>query len=353
MTRGRMKVSIGVLAYNEENTIASTIKQILLQNVFDLSDCEIQLIIVANGCTDKTALVAEKVLQNYKLIKNFSYNVVNLNKAGKSNAWNEYVHTYSWSNAEYYVLLDADIEFGSKNVIKRLIEALSENPQAHVSVDQIRKDVEKETKKGLFAYISLKLSDSKKSNTHKAIAGSLYCVKGNIIRKIYMPIGLPVEDGFLRAMIVTDNFTHMDNNSRIEVASDVCHYFQAILSPLKLYKHEKRLVIGTVINSVIYNHLWANVKASPLDAGQIIKGLNVKDENWVVQLIEKYKNRHGFWLVPTRVFTKHTVNLIMSDRSIMTKLLLLPIALSASLILMIITLDVNLFFRKNNGIGHW
>jgi len=347
-----MKVSIGVLAYNEENTIVSTIKQILLQDIFYLVGTEIELIIIANGCTDNTVRTAEEELLKYKL-KNFSYNVVNLKQAGKSNAWNEYVHTYSSRDSEYYVLVDADIEFGSDNVVKRLIETLIETSEANVAIDQIRKDIEQQKKKSLFSYISLKLSASKKSSNYKAIAGSLYCVRGKIIRQVYMPTGLPVEDGFLRAMIVTDNFTHLDDNSKIAIADDVCHYFQAILSPLALYKHEKRLVIGTTINSIIYNHLWAAVKIGSIDAGEIVKDLNDDDKNWVASLVERYRDESGFWLVPSRVSTRYVMNLIKSDRAILKKLFLLPIALGASFIMMLITLDVNLFFRKNNGVGHW
>lgn len=348
-----MRVSIGVLAYNEENTIASTIEQLFLQDVFYLPDCEVQLVVVANGCTDKTSIVAKDVLQKNKIEKDFVFDTINLKQAGKSNAWNEFVHTHSWQDADYVILVDADIEFGSTNVLKRLVETLVENVNANVSIDLVKKDIEKKIKKDVISHLSLKLSDSKKSNTHKAIAGSLYCARGQVIRSIYMPNGLPVEDGFLRAMIVTDNFTHLDDNSKIIIVDDVCHYFQAVLSPLSLYRHEKRLIIGIVINAIIYNHLWAEVKKQSIGAGEIVRKLNETDRDWLIHLIEQYKNKHGFWLVPRSIITKHINNVIKSERPIIKKMVLVPIGIFASLASAIIALDVNFFFRKNNGIGYW
>ncbi|PHS29819.1 MAG: hypothetical protein COA95_11080 [Methylophaga sp.] len=348
-----MKVSIGILAYNEENTIVSTIEQILLQDVFHMPACEIQIVVVANGCTDNTSIVAKKVLQSHKIRKNFIFDTVNLEQAGKSNAWNEFIHAYSWQDADFVILVDADIEFGSNNVLKRLVESLSENINANVSIDLVKKDIEKKIKKGVISQLSLKLSDSKKSNIYKSIAGSLYCARGNVARGIYMPNGLPVEDGFFRAMIVTDNFTHLDDNSKIVIVDDVCHYFQAVLSPLSLYKHEKRLIIGIVVNAIIYAHLWSEVKKQSLDAGEIVKNLNELDRDWLINLIDQYKNKYGFWLTPRSIMTKHINNVMKSDRSTIKKLLLLPISFVASSASTIIALDVNFFFRKNNGIGHW
>ena len=79
----------------------------------------------------------------------------------------------------------------------------------------------------MFERVSLFFSRMMKQGS-TAVAGSLYCARGEKLRKITMPDGLPVEDGFLRAMLVTDLFTQKDNNKRILVVDNVCHYFTLI-----------------------------------------------------------------------------------------------------------------------------
>jgi len=348
-----MKISIGMLAHNEEASISKMIERVLKQDIFQENNYEVQFVIVANGCTDNTVSMAKQTFSNGIHFENLFSLVVELKQAGKSNAWNEFVHSLAWHDADYAILVDADIEFGSENVLKRLIESLENNIEATVAIDQVKKDVDKSQKKGILGLLSLNFSEGKKHNTHKAIAGSLYCARGGVIRRIYMPNGLPVEDGFFRAMVVTDNFTHLDDNSKIEVVDDVCHYFQAILSPLKLYRHEKRLIIGATINSMLFNYLWKSVGESGQDAGMIVNRLNAKEVNWLIDLVEKYKAKKGFWFVPSAFAFKYIKNILYGNKKLSKKLVQLPFALVATVIAIVITIDVNFFFRKNNGIGYW
>jgi len=348
-----MKISIGLLAHNEEDAIASMINQVFEQDIFLSETSEIEFIVVANGCTDHTVMVAEAAFKNMsgKLL-NASYEVRVVVEAGKSNAWNKFVHEFSDPVAEYLILLDADIEFGSSNLLSRLIEELQSNPTAVASVDRPKKDIEKQLNKSLLARLSIGVSGANQ-NGRSVISGQLYCMRGDIIRKIYMPIGLPVEDGFLRAMVVTDNFTHEDEPLKIIAVNDVHHYFEALLSPIKLYKHEKRLLIGSVINMMVYRYLWKKVAETGNDAGVLIEKLNKDEPNWLNSLINAYKLSEGFWIVKKDLFLKRIIQLIKGDQQYRKKLLLFPIVLLATMVSTAIALDVNNFFRKNNGLGHW
>lgn len=351
-----MKISIGMLAYNEEKTIKSTVQHILKQDIFKRSEFDkVQFLIVANGCTDRTVMVVQEVINNSEINSTVSLQNIRVDKietAGKSNAWNIYVHELSWQDADYLILIDADIELSDEGSLTRLVEQLIDIPEAAVSIDIPRKDIEKKHKINALEKISLLLSkvDSQK---RKAISGQLYCIKGDDARQIYIPIGLPVEDGFLAAMIETDNFTRVEGLSRITVAESVSHYFQALVSPIELFRHEKRLMIGSTINSMIYNHLWTNVTDKNKHAGILIRDLNVTEPNWLAVLIEQYKENRGFWFVPKALCLKHLRNWKNSALTLPRKLLRLPIVLVATLALIYLALDVNFFFRTKNGLGHW
>lgn len=346
-----MKVSIGLLAHNEEKNITSMINYVIEQDLFQQSEVEIQFIIVANGCTDQTVNIANKALikENHQQSKNF--NVAYIEQAGKSNAWNNYVHEYAWRDAEYLILLDADIEFGSNNVLSRLIEALENNPKAVASVDRPRKNIHKQVKKDILAKLSVGVSDINQ-NGRAVITGQLYCMTGQAIRNVYMPIGLPVEDGFLRAMVVTGNFTHKDDKSKI-VEVDVYHYFEALLSPEKLYRHEKRLIIGATINTILYTHLWSAVSKTGKDAGVLIQELNENDPYWLVDMIDLYRSSKGFWMVNREMIFKRITQLKSGNQKFWKKIVLFPIALFATFVTIVIAIDVNYYFKKSNGLGHW
>lgn len=347
-----MKISIGLLAHNEERSIVTMINEVTEQTLFYKTGLDIQFIIIANGCTDQTVDLANQAFMQMDHHQSKNFGVKNIEQAGKSNAWNSYVHEFAWSDAEYFILLDADIEFGSTDVLSRLIEALENNPKAVVSVDQPRKNIEKQSKKGFLVKLSIGVS-SVNRNGSSVISGQLYCMRGDTIRSIYMPVGLPVEDGFLRAMVVTSNFTHEDDSSKIVAVNDAYHYFEALLSPKELYNHEKRLIIGSAINTMIYTYLWINVAETGKNAGLLIKELNENEPDWLIDLIDKYKSSQGFWIVNRRFFSKRIVHLISGNQKLWKKVILFPVALFATLITTVIAIDVNYYFRKNDGLGHW
>ncbi len=346
-----MKVSIGMLAHNEENTIGSAIQQILNQDIFDVSNLDIQFLVITNGCTDRTAFVATEVIDKSDI--NQDLRVVNITMAGKSNAWNVYAHNAAWQDADYLVLVDADIDLYDTTSLTKLVYRLIDTPGASVSTDIPRKDIEKKKDKNIFDKLSILLS---KINNQKkrAITGQLYCIKGDKARQIYLPVGLPVEDGFLAAMIQTENFTQNNSKTnRITVVESVSHYFQAFVNPIDLLKHEKRLMIGSAINSMIFNYLWANVSGKSMHAGIMVRDLNHSQPKWLEALIVQYKGKRGFWFVPKDLCLKHFRNLRKSTEPLLMKLVKLPIVLAVTFGLICLAINVNFYFRTENGIGYW
>ncbi|MEL6495788.1 MAG: hypothetical protein AAFQ41_11815, partial [Cyanobacteria bacterium J06623_7] len=80
----------------------------------------------------------------------------------------------------------------------------------------------------------LSIAVSKSSNEGQLyICGQLYCARAEPLRQIWMPAGLPVEDGFLTQVVISENFT-IDNptfSKRIIRVKEAFHVFKAYTNP--------------------------------------------------------------------------------------------------------------------------
>ena len=349
MEATKKTVSIGIFAHNEADNIIATLESLAQQDVFSpitSPDCQIIVSVLANGCTDETVPIAEAYLRKSPALDG---NIVVIDKPGKSNAWNEFIHSSESESADYFVCMDSDITFGSANVISTLIDRLSASEEAYLAVDVAQKDTLLKTHKTTFEKVSLAFSQMMKQGS-TAVAGSLYCAKGDQLRKIHMPDGLPVEDGFLRAMLVTDLFTKKDNNQRILVVDDVCHYFTPDSSIRTLFKHEERLLIGTFINSVIYGYLWQKVAQTQVDAGSLIARNNREHPNWVEELIVSYRETHDP-LIPKHFYYKYWKHWAVLN--LVTRIVTFPIIAVASLVKYCLLKRVERRLLHESGVGHW
>jgi glycosyltransferase involved in cell wall biosynthesis len=342
-------ISIGIFAHNEESNIQSTLDSLSSQDVFFLpqfSNTEIKVSVLANGCTDNTVEIASSYLKTQTC---FNGQVIEIEKAGKSYTWNQFIHRAEFFDTEYFICMDSDIHFGSDAVISKLVQRLSYDENAYLAVDIAKKDTELKLHKTVFERISLLFSSFMRQGS-TAVAGSLYCGKGEKLRRVHMPDGLPVEDGFLRAMLVTDLFREKDNQKRVLVVDDVCHYFTPDSSLRALFRHEERLLIGTFINSVIYGYLWKEVPRSGIDAGILIEKRNKANPRWVMTLIEDYKASHKK-LIPVRFYFKYFNKL--KNLGPFKAVILFPIVFFATVVRTILLIKIQRKLATISGVGYW
>ena len=102
-----MRICIGILARNEEQNIGHTLDSLFGQSLFSNSDDHfeaIEVICVANGCTDRTADIARQALDTHCSNRTVTWRVCELEEAGKPNAWNEFVHSFSDQSADVIIL---------------------------------------------------------------------------------------------------------------------------------------------------------------------------------------------------------------------------------------------------------
>ena len=349
MEAQKKTVAIGIFAHNEESNILPTLQSLASQDLFCLppsSNARIKVSVIANGCTDATVRIASDFMHKQST---FDGQVIELQKAGKSNAWNQFVHRPEFHDVDYFVCTDSDIEFGSTSVISTLIQRLSCDNEAYLAVDDAKKDTERKVKKTTFETLSLLFSRFMRQGS-TAVAGSLYCAKGDILRRVHMPEGLPVEDGFLRAMLVTDLFNQPDNTKRILVVNEVWHYFTPDSSLRSLFRHEERLLIGTHINSVIYGFLWSEVQNTGLDAGALISDKNRDDPLWVEGLLSRHRQSDKP-LISRNHYTKYWNRWKKLPSHI--KVIYFPLMIAGTCMRYILIQRIKSHLKGASGLGHW
>lgn len=343
-----MKLSIGILAYNEADSISITLHSLFQQSLFNQphSNQDIEVVVVPNGCTDNTAAISKDTLQ--ELVKssthpNICWKVCEVEQPGKPNAWNLYVHQFSDPVADYLILMDADIQFLELCTLQSLIDTLEVEVNAWVSVDTLVKDLVLKKKKNLIEKLSIAVS--KVSGARSAwISGQLYCGRATMLRQIWMPLGVIVEDGFLWEMVTTDCLTSPEVLSRVVLADSASHIFEAYININSLLRHEVRQVIGNTINSFIYNDLKTNCNRQQ-DVGSFVKLRNEQDPLWLNRLIQTTVAHKGWWVVSQWLLLRRFISL--RNAPLYKAVFLLPISCIAFLV------DLLVCFQANSELHKW
>jgi glycosyltransferase involved in cell wall biosynthesis len=116
----KIRVTFGIPAHNEEKNLPCLLDSIILQK--QVSWKLENIVIVLDGCTDKTYEVAKKYKEKYKFI-----NIINDKKRyGKATRLSQ---IYAKNKSEILFPLDADLVLVSENGIENAIKAFKDNPQ--------------------------------------------------------------------------------------------------------------------------------------------------------------------------------------------------------------------------------
>ena len=312
-------MGIGILAYNEEENIPTTLHSLFNQSLFSDRHIDdnieiscIAISIVPNGCQDKTAQVSSTTLEELiqeklhesALCPDLTGSVTALEKPGKSNALNVYIHELVDSNTDLILMIDADIVFDEVDTIKNSIKTLLDNKEADVVVDTPLKSFHKKSAPNFLEKISLRVS-KEYLDSSMGIAGSFYCSYAAILRQIWMPVGLPGEDGFLKAMIITDMFRSKPDEKKIVRAENASHFYVPETSIKGILKHELRAIIGTSINCYLtWDFLLFATDPKGPGAGLVLKNLIEKEPDWLQAFISNTVKNKGFWVLPRGTLSK-------------------------------------------------
>ncbi|MGA0420334.1 MAG: glycosyltransferase family 2 protein, partial [Phycisphaerales bacterium] len=180
--KGTIVVSIGILAYNEESSIAGTIESILEQSIVmnPPEGWQVEIVCVPNGCTDRTAEVAGEslaALGRHGRASHVATKVVPLATPSKENAWNRFVHDLSARDATHLVFIDGDVRLLHPDTLGNLVTALCANPRAHVAAAETVKHISRQASKGIFERISMMATGLRRSsNQQRGVTGFAGCL---------------------------------------------------------------------------------------------------------------------------------------------------------------------------------
>ena len=345
-----MLISIGILAHNEERDIGTLISDLAKQNLLSNEALSIEIHVVANGCKDQTIGVSKIALASPPFQrKNITTIVHDLPQPGKSNAWNEFIHKLASSKTDFVFCLDADIRIPEETTLKLVLDKLVESKTACVAIDELVKDLSEKADKTLTERIILAASGTG-YNTRAAIAGALYCARFDVIREIWMPIGLPGEDGFLRATILTSNFTKDENLDRLVFVEGARHIFESERTIAGVFRHNVRLAIGTAINILLFDHIRGS-ESIRKNVAEYIQRRNAADPNWVNDLIRTEIRRGKYFLLNKDFILKRIqgfFSLPLAQRLRRWPILVVSVVFDLALII-----RASQLMRRGAGAGFW
>jgi glycosyltransferase involved in cell wall biosynthesis len=308
----------------------------------------VEIRVVANGCTDATAAVAASSFVDYYGSRSEVATFVHdLRQAGKANAWNYLVHEAANRLTEFIFLVDADIRIPDRECLAHLLQALRGASEAHVAVDEPRKDLQEGVPRKLLERFILAGSGTA-YEVGSSICGQLYCARFGFLKNIMLPLGLPGEDGYLNAVVRTSNFQMSDDPRRIVFANNAFHVFESDKTIGSVFRHNLRLTIGTAINILLFDFYHANADVTA-DLSNYVRNMNETNPKWINRLIESKKGR--FSLVGRAFLTNRIKRLsALPLRSQLRRGPKYAIGVLFDLVLYIVA---NRLMRKGVGAGFW
>jgi glycosyltransferase involved in cell wall biosynthesis len=345
-----MRVSVGIFAHNEEQNIGATLgslfRQSLLKTPLDLDVSSIEVLCLANGCTDGTIEVASR--HNPIALSSIDYRVVEMTEPGKSRTWNAFVHDLSDRNADFLILMDADIIFEAEDVLEQLLSRLLAERHAQVATDTPVKAFTRDAQNLSIADRG-SLAASEQKSMVGVLCGQLYCARAEVLRRIWLPPALPVEDGFLAAMITTSGFTCPTDVDRIAWVASARHFFRTHRSIREYIAHEARIIVGSTINSWLFSVLWEEGRKG--HAGAFVADQNRVDANWLSRLIQEKVRAGGAWLIPMHFLTWRLEPL--KGKPLSQKMRRAPIASAATALNFIAAVRANAILKRENAAAYW
>lgn len=282
------KISIGMLAHNEEAVITATIDDLCAQDLLADPAAAVEIIIVVNGSTDRTAELARARLAAWGANPGHPCRarVEEVERAGKANAWNLLVHHYADPAAAILICLDADIRLPQTDLFSRLLRALRQQPEAVAAVDQPVKSFTVRQHLTPGERLSAAAGDQALLGPAK-LCGQLYAARLPALRRITLPEPLLVEDGFIKAMLTTDGLSRPERADALVRAPGAFHLFEAETGLAQLFCHERRIILGTLGNIILFHYLRRLRIHCGEEPGEAVRRLRAADPDWLVNLLRR------------------------------------------------------------------
>lgn len=340
-------IDIGVFAHNEAGRIGPMLRSLFAQDILADPNFSVRLHILANGCTDTTASDAHKVILEQGAA--IDAHVHDIREGGKSRTWNCFVHDLSRPKAVVLAFLDADILIPEPKMLKELCYFLCASPELAGTSSRPEKDIVHDPSLQSGFLDKLITSAGGTLNSWKtSICGQLYLLRSDVARSFHMPIGLPTEDGFARAMVQTVNFIHEGApETRLDGREDLFHVYSSERSISALLQHQTRLVIGSAINAMIY----ARLRSLPDEERIKELEMSARDPDWLPDLLKSTLPRLPYGYVPTHFLFKRVQYWMRSPNKFHPKRVLVVVAGFAFDAVVYVRAQAKMW--RGAGAGYW
>jgi glycosyltransferase involved in cell wall biosynthesis len=300
-------LSLGMMAWNEEDSIRPTLESLFQQTIFERltrrgERCEI--LVLANGCTDRTVAVAQEICtrmeQTHPWAAGFAARVIDIPEAGRNNAWNRFVHEFSAPEARCLGMMDADILFLEPETLFSLVTTIEERPHVRAASGRQRKDLLFKPRKTLWERLSIATS-TMTATIEGQITGQLYCLRADIARTLYLPRDLSAnDDGFFKQAICTEFLTKPIDPSHIVTAPRAEHVYEAYVSPRDILNNQKRQMIGQTTVHVLLEYLKTLPEEDRRNLAATLRRHEQRDPDWLKKRVGEHlrRNRHFWQLFP-------------------------------------------------------
>ncbi|MDX8349212.1 glycosyltransferase [Cognatiyoonia sp. IB215446] len=332
------KVDLAIFAHNEEHNIGAVLTMLAKQSIFENAEISVRIIVLANGCADQTVSVAQTTIRELPHGRHFE--VCDLAIGGKSRAWNAFVHETARKDADHLIFCDADIDIPEPDTLDRLLAFVQADPKRVIASSRPVKDIVYAPDNLNYRDKMIAAAGGTLDNWRKAVCGQLYIMRAATARSFHLPIGLPVEDGFVRAMTLTDLFRHPEDLDLIDGDNTIFHVYASERGIRALIRHQVRIVIGSAINAIIFD-----VVRQSDTPNQLLREA-AEDDDWLARTCKSaLPRRYGY--VPVHFLTKRLSNL--RAQSLKRKAILL-VGFGFDLVVYVIA---QFKMARGTGAGHW
>lgn len=223
--QGYRSVSVAIFAYNEQAAIAETVRSIMVAAENAFQHDEIQVHVLANGCTDNTHSIVQVLSDEDPRIQ-----LQNLTVGDKAATWNSYVHEIADLSCPHHlhVFMDGDVA-ATERVLVNVVDALNAQPDSPAC------SVLPAIGFGRSRELNVQLFEQ-----DGALFGNLYALTTKFMTKIResgirIPVGSVGDDALVTEMIALDLDRRNEYDpTRIVRAADPEGFTYEPLSPFRL-----------------------------------------------------------------------------------------------------------------------
>jgi glycosyltransferase involved in cell wall biosynthesis len=266
MNKTKLKISIGIPAYNEQENIGALLNELIKQSedTFIISE----IIVISDQSTDDTDLIVKEFSKTHKIVKLFR----NHTRRGQALSQNRIIKKF---DNDILVLLNADLLPKKKTFIKELIKPLSNNKAIGIVSAKLI-PIPPDTFFERIIYFSVQIKTAifesyKEGNNLFLCRGGARAFSKSFVKKLIFP-KLINEDSYSYLTCIEKGFTfvygekakmyiklpitmhdHLNQSKRFAMnKEEMSHYF------LKTLLDEQYFIPKIIVIKVLLEYLFAN-----------------------------------------------------------------------------------------------